>query len=212
MNKCYVEPKKERNIVCTLKRRRTSWIGHNSCRNCLIKHVIEGKIDGKRTRVWRSKQLLDDPKEKIYRNLKKEALARTVWRNRFGGSCGLTARQTTQWIMLETYVNVKVKHFIAQFIISPIRCFIRVHPVFRWSPTSLSPHHDSPYGAPVTPTCTFVCYVLACHVSFLVSAPLTSFDMCSNSADPTQRHSTPHCSAYSTFDLSKIRYMWQNFT
>jgi len=57
--------REERNVLHKLKRRRTSWIGHSLRRNCLIKHVIEGKIDEKRTRVWRSEQLLDDPKEKI---------------------------------------------------------------------------------------------------------------------------------------------------
>jgi hypothetical protein len=43
--------KKERNIIHTVKRRRANWIGHILRRNCLIKHVIEGKderrIDGK---------------------------------------------------------------------------------------------------------------------------------------------------------------------
>jgi len=47
-----------------------------------------------------------------------------------------------------------VKLFRAHFIMSPIRYFVRVHPVFRWSTTSLSPHHDSPYGVPVTATRT----------------------------------------------------------
>jgi hypothetical protein len=151
--------KEERNILRTLKQRRASWIGHSLRRNCLTKHVTEGNIDGKRTRVWRSKQLLDDPKEKItYWYLKEEALDRTVCRTRFGGSYGSIARQTMQWITIETEVKVKVRLFVAQFIISPIRCFICVHPVFRWKPTSLSPHHDSPCGVPVTATRTLSMY------------------------------------------------------
>jgi hypothetical protein len=36
--------KEERNILHTIKRRKTSWIGHILPRNCLLKHVIEGKI------------------------------------------------------------------------------------------------------------------------------------------------------------------------
>jgi hypothetical protein len=36
--------KEERNILQTVKRRKANWIGHVWCRNCLIKHVIEGKI------------------------------------------------------------------------------------------------------------------------------------------------------------------------
>jgi len=37
--------KEERNIVQTIKRRKANWIGHILCRNCLLKHVIEGKIE-----------------------------------------------------------------------------------------------------------------------------------------------------------------------
>jgi hypothetical protein len=37
--------KKDRNIIHTMKRRKVNWIGHILCRNCLIKHVIEGKIE-----------------------------------------------------------------------------------------------------------------------------------------------------------------------
>jgi hypothetical protein len=39
--------KEKRNILCTIKRRNTDWIGHNLRRNCLLKHVIEGKLRGK---------------------------------------------------------------------------------------------------------------------------------------------------------------------
>ena len=37
---------KEMNILCTLKRRKGNWIGHTLRRNCLIIHVIEGRIGG----------------------------------------------------------------------------------------------------------------------------------------------------------------------
>jgi len=52
-----------------LKKRKASWIGHILRNNCLIQHVIKGKI-GEWTEVMegrgrrRSKQLLDDLKEK----------------------------------------------------------------------------------------------------------------------------------------------------
>ena len=36
--------KEERNIIQTVKRRKADWIGHILCRNCLLNHVIEGKI------------------------------------------------------------------------------------------------------------------------------------------------------------------------
>jgi hypothetical protein len=48
-------------------------------RNCLVKHVIEGKIEGKGRRGRRCKKLLCDLKEKRgYWKLKKKALARSL--------------------------------------------------------------------------------------------------------------------------------------
>jgi len=51
-----------------IKRRKASWIGHVLRNNCLIQHVIIGKI-GERTEVMgrrgrRCKQILDGLKEK----------------------------------------------------------------------------------------------------------------------------------------------------
>jgi hypothetical protein len=40
--------KEERNIVHIIKRRKANAIGHILCRNCLLKHIIEGKREGKR--------------------------------------------------------------------------------------------------------------------------------------------------------------------
>jgi hypothetical protein len=37
----------ERTIVHTIKRRKANWIGHILRRNCLLKHVIEGKLEGR---------------------------------------------------------------------------------------------------------------------------------------------------------------------
>jgi hypothetical protein len=34
----------ERNVLHTVERRKANWIGHILCRNCLLKHVIGGKI------------------------------------------------------------------------------------------------------------------------------------------------------------------------
>ena len=38
--------KEARNILHIIKRRKVNWIGHILCRNCLIKRIIEGKIEG----------------------------------------------------------------------------------------------------------------------------------------------------------------------
>jgi len=60
--------KEKRNILHTVKRtkerRKANWIGHISRRNCLLKHVMAGKIDGKvevtGRRRRRTEQLLND--------------------------------------------------------------------------------------------------------------------------------------------------------
>jgi hypothetical protein len=93
--------KEERNIVHTIKRRKTNWIGHILRRNCLLKHVIEGKLEGRidmtGRRGRRRNQLLDDLKEKKrYWKLKEEALDRTLWRTRFGRGYGPVVRQITE--------------------------------------------------------------------------------------------------------------------
>ena len=62
--KRYYIVQKERNILRTVKRRKANWIGHILCRNCLLRHVIEGKMEGRIEVVGiqgrRFKQLLDD--------------------------------------------------------------------------------------------------------------------------------------------------------
>jgi hypothetical protein len=62
-------------------------------RNCLLKHVIEGKIDGRiqvtGRRGRRRNKLLDYLKEKRrYWKLKEEALDLTVWKTPFGRGYG----------------------------------------------------------------------------------------------------------------------------
>jgi len=54
----------DRNIVNTLKREKSVWIGHILHRNYLLKHAVEGNIEGgidvTGRRGRRRKQLLDD--------------------------------------------------------------------------------------------------------------------------------------------------------
>jgi hypothetical protein len=74
--------KEESNILHTIKRSKANWIGHILRRNCLLKHGIEGKLEGRiemmGRRGRRRKQLLDNLKEKRrYWKLKEEALDRT---------------------------------------------------------------------------------------------------------------------------------------
>jgi hypothetical protein len=93
--------KEEKNILHRIYRRKANWIGHILRRNCLPKHVTEGKLEGRTEmtgrRGRRRKQLLDDLKEKTgYWKLKEEALDRTVWRTRFGRDYGPVVRQTIE--------------------------------------------------------------------------------------------------------------------
>jgi hypothetical protein len=66
-NEVLLSVKVERNIVLTIRERRVNQIGHIWRRNRLIKHVIEGKIEGRMAVTGRGgrrhKQLLDDLKE-----------------------------------------------------------------------------------------------------------------------------------------------------
>jgi hypothetical protein len=83
----------QRNILHEIRKRKANWIGHILRRNCLVKQVIEGKIEGQkqvtRRRGRRRKKLLDDLGDRRgYSHLKEEAVDRIKWRNRFGKGCG----------------------------------------------------------------------------------------------------------------------------
>ena len=80
---------KERNIVHTILRRKADWIVHILCRYCLLKHLVEGNVEGriaaKRRRGRRRKHLLDDLKGAIgCCKLKEEILDGNVWGTQFG--------------------------------------------------------------------------------------------------------------------------------
>ena len=72
--------KEEGNILRTTNRRNANWIGHILCFNCLLKHFIERKIEGRigvvtERRGRRRNQLLGDINEKRgYFKLKREAI------------------------------------------------------------------------------------------------------------------------------------------
>jgi hypothetical protein len=73
----------ERNILQTVKGRKANRIGHILRRHCLLKHVIEGKIEGRIEVTGRrgrgSKQLPDELKETTrYNRLKEEEPDRTL--------------------------------------------------------------------------------------------------------------------------------------
>jgi hypothetical protein len=94
--------KEEKNILETRKRKKVNWTCHILRRNCLLKEVVEGKLEGRievmERQVRRRKQILCDLKETRRKlKLKKEALDRSLCRTRFGGGHGPFIRQSTQW-------------------------------------------------------------------------------------------------------------------
>jgi len=91
--------KEEKDILHTIQQRQANCIGHILGRNCLPKHVTDGKIEESievtARRGRRRKRLLDGLKEKRgYWKLKVEALDRILWRSGFGRAYGPVVRQT----------------------------------------------------------------------------------------------------------------------
>jgi hypothetical protein len=84
------------------------------CRNCLLKHVVEGKIEEKlavkeRRRGWRQ-QLLEELKERRgHWKLKEEALIRITWRTRLRTGCALSVRQTAEWMTSKRTHSVPIR-------------------------------------------------------------------------------------------------------
>jgi hypothetical protein len=75
-----------------------NWVGHFLRRDCFLRHVTVGTIEGIGVLGRRRKQLLHDLKEtrRSYR-LRAEGQYRTLWRCRFGRGYGPAVRQTTWW-------------------------------------------------------------------------------------------------------------------
>jgi hypothetical protein len=93
--------KEDRDILHTINGRKATRISHMWRGNYLLKHVIEGKLEGRvevaGRRGRRRKQLLNYLKEKRrYWKLKKEALDRTLWKTRLGRGYRPVVKQATE--------------------------------------------------------------------------------------------------------------------
>jgi hypothetical protein len=101
--------KEESSILHTVIRRKANWIGHILRRNCLLEHVIVGKIEGRvgvtgRRRRRRSLELLGGLKEKRgYWKLKVQALDCTIRRTGLGRGCGPVVRLRSEWMNVLCY-------------------------------------------------------------------------------------------------------------
>ena len=72
----------ERSIMKIIKKRQKTWIGHILRHNNLLRDVIEGRMDGKRSRGRKRIMMLDDMRRgKPYGNLKRRAEDRDRWRH-----------------------------------------------------------------------------------------------------------------------------------
>jgi len=70
--------KEQRCLVHVIKQRQANWIGHVLRHECLLKTVLEGKIEGKRTRGKPRRKMLDllmeqEDKKISYQELKRRA-------------------------------------------------------------------------------------------------------------------------------------------
>ena len=93
--------KEERKLLQTIKRRKANWFGHILRRNCFLKHVIDGKIEGKievmeRRRRRRKQQVNYFTEKRGYWKLKKKALDRILLRTCCVRGHGPVVRQTTE--------------------------------------------------------------------------------------------------------------------
>ena len=98
-----------------IKKRRANWIGHIWRKGCLLKVVIEVKVED-RMKVNTEGQNRQEEDEVIssywktwksgYRKLKEEAIDHTLLRTRFGRDYGPFVRHTIEWIINEIYGSI----------------------------------------------------------------------------------------------------------
>jgi hypothetical protein len=92
--------KDEMNILLTIKKRKANLFGHILRRNCLLKHIFEGQIEGRIEVTGRRERRCKQPMDHLrtagrYCKLKAEVLDCTLWRNCYGRSYGTVVRVTT---------------------------------------------------------------------------------------------------------------------
>ena len=64
-----------------IKKRKSNWLGHWLRRNCLLKHALEGMVNGKKVRGRRRYQMIDNIMiNGLYEDTKRKAEKRVEWR------------------------------------------------------------------------------------------------------------------------------------
>ncbi|WP_410967417.1 hypothetical protein, partial [Salmonella sp. SAL04191] len=74
-----------RKLIGKIRRRKANWVGHHLRRECMIKEVIEGKLEGRRAMGRKRFQLIDELRKnkESYQDLKAIAANREKWRARY---------------------------------------------------------------------------------------------------------------------------------
>ena len=70
----------ERSFVATVTKCKKSWMGHVLRHDCLLKSVIEGRMERQRCRGRKRVAMLDDLKEGSYVVMKRHAQNRNEWK------------------------------------------------------------------------------------------------------------------------------------
>jgi len=119
---------------------KANWIGHILRRHCLLKHFIEGKMEGTGRRRRRFRRLLDGLKEmRGYWKLKAGTLSCTLWKTRFVKGYGLIRRHAAE-LMTEYFPHPSPSQptFLQSLIFTPSSLYpiplvcgwlMAVHPV-----------------------------------------------------------------------------------
>jgi len=108
--------KEERDILHTIRIRNDKRVSYRLLRECLLRCVIEARIEVAGRRGRRYKQVPDDLKERRgYWQLIEKTLARTVSRTRFGRGYGPVLRQTKERcdVLLKTFILFACPCFVS---------------------------------------------------------------------------------------------------
>src|SRR5215469_7050177 len=76
-----------RSLVNTVIGRKRNWIGHVLRGDGLLLEVMEGRMEGKRTRGRKRKSMLDDVQEEDYVHMKSRAQDSVRWRKSVRRTC-----------------------------------------------------------------------------------------------------------------------------
>jgi len=105
----------ESNTKHTLNRRTANWIDHINWKDCLLKHVIQGKMKEMGGRGRNHKQLLDNINDKRFWKLKRETLDHDLWKHR--SSSVEKSLQKMLWLWRKT-------DYVIMIIIQPWSAFL----------------------------------------------------------------------------------------